>query len=106
MAHLPSGGLGSPHVRLRPECLRQAFPHQRGRRISYWRPSGAASIALCWTRPPLRSPTLACSEYSATSSPLGFTSDRRPSTRRTLYLPTIRSVTSAPLLSRCTSLTP
>src|SRR5712664_2678551 len=47
------------------------------------------SSALFCNSPASRPPTICCSPYSATRSPLGFTSERAVSTRRTLYRPTI-----------------
>src|ERR1035441_10864509 len=64
------------------------------------------SSSLCCSRPLSRSPTICCSEYSATSRPLGLNSDRRSSTHRMLDRPTIRSVTSVSFLILWTSFTP
>src|SRR5581483_2634861 len=58
------------------------------------------SNSLRCKRPLSRSPTICCSEKSATRRPLGFSSVRCCSTRRRLYCPTIRSVTSVPFLMR------
>src|SRR5882762_10021379 len=64
------------------------------------------SSALFCSSPASRSPTICCSPYSATRSPLGFTSERAVSTSRTLYRPTIWSVASVAFFTRCTSFTP
>ena len=41
--------------------------------LHFWSPGSW----LCWRRSPSRSPTICCSENSATSRPLGLDSDRR-----------------------------
>src|SRR5581483_9997151 len=62
--------------------------------------------ALDCSSPLSFSPTICRSPYSATSSPLGTLSDRSVCRRRTLYRATSRSVNSALLWTRWTSLTP
>src|SRR5258708_22429996 len=58
------------------------------------------SSALFCSNPASRSPTICSSPYSATRNPLGFSSERAVSTRRTLYRPTILSVASAWFFTR------
>jgi hypothetical protein len=83
-------------------CLARSLIGQRcshGRHLDSLSMLHLSSSLRC-KRPFSRSPTICCSEKSATRRPLGFSSVRCCSTRRRLYCPTIRSVTSVPFLMR------
>src|SRR5713226_743474 len=82
------------------------WPHTRSIQCRVRAHDVYLSSSLCCSSPLSRSPTICCSEYSATSRPLGLNSVRRSSTKRMLYRPTIRSVTSVPFLILWTSFTP
>src|ERR1035441_6675743 len=99
----------------RPACIEAREPPQplpRARYASSRDPAveidyffASSMSTLDCSNPLSFSPTIWCSPYSATSSPLGTLSDRSVCRRRTLYCATSRSVNSALLWTRWTSLT-